>query len=192
MANVGFQRVEALEVGRLTTPRASHINKEGDLIFKSSSRKILDKLYIGVKVLSKDDDLRVGFIETYYSVAIFAFLLGFGFFLGFMSFTMYGPINSGESPLSSLVPLVVGLIAVAIVIAPLVFFCGIPFLIWRYRLKTILIETAESLDSKQITPFEKTFVTLEKWRPSRFEQFVKAFVIIAIVFIIIALILSML
>ncbi len=187
MAKLGFQRVEALEVGSLITPRAPYINKESDLIFKSSSRK----LCVGVKISSKNGDLRVGFKQMYYSVAMFALLIAFGFFLGFVVFSIYiqiyGPMSSSAP---KILELLMGLSAIGVLISPLILFGGVPFLIWRQRLKKILIKTAESLGSKQTTPFEKTFGTLEKWRPSRSEQFVKAFGIIAIVFIIIAVILS--
>ncbi len=184
MAKKGFQRVEKIGVKTNVTPI---INKSSNLMFKSPDGLI----WIGIRSLSTDEDLKVGYTNTYYNPKRTTLILASSMLLGlFFCYLSIFIIGHGTIPLSPNTPtrilLIPVLILLSVAIGTFYIIFTRPFSNWIRQLKTTLIETAESMGSKQITPFKYTTTELETAPAPRLYT---VFKIVVIVFFLIALVL---
>lgn len=190
MAKRGFQRFKEIK-SYMATP--SLISKTADLIYKTPD----GQLWLGIRALSKGEDLRTGFtlsdtssIRTFLTLLLCIFL---GAFAGFSSSYI---ISEGSFDLSKIHPLIAIVpLGIFILVTASAFglIFGRPQRICKKRTKAILIETAKSMGSKQITPFEYATVDLETTYPSRLYKTIimalKLAVIIALAVLILLLLL---
>jgi len=157
MSKGGFQQVEEIRLAR--RPWASFISKMSNLKFNSPD----GKMWIGIQAVPKDENLRVGFADVVLTkkqfYLLFAFSILFAFSLGAISAYVIGRnVNVNEHIEWAFSSIIVA--ALAFVTPPMLY--GIlPRRRWRRQAKQLLVETAESMGSKQTTPFKKTTYKLE-------------------------------
>lgn len=164
MVEKGFRQFKKIK-SPMATP--SLISKTADLIYKTHDEQV----WLGIKVLPKGEDLRTGFtysdassIRTFLTLLLCVFL---GAFAGFSSSYI---ISGGSFDLSKLHPLIaIAPVGIFILVTASAFglIFGRPQRTCEKRAKAILIETAESMGSKQVTPFENTAADLETTPPSQ-------------------------
>jgi hypothetical protein len=116
---------------------------------------------IGVRAVSVNGDLKVGFVssgmKTQRFFTIFLVFIFLGLFASFIPFFVYDP----NSKTGTWGYITIGL-PLFFIIACIPFFHSLLYR-RRYggRIRRLLVETAESIGGKQITPFKKTTVKLE-------------------------------
>jgi len=157
MAKKGFQRVNEV---KLATAWEFLLYKRSDLIVKSSDVKLA-----GVQTLPKDGNLRVGFMESPFTrkkvwlTLVFSILIAFFFCVLSMYVIGHGVLPWTNVPdWMILIPTITFFI---VLIGALALFWVKPARNWRQQVKQLLVETAESMGGKQISPFKKTTVELE-------------------------------
>lgn len=158
MAKKGFQRVKEI---KLATAWESFLYKRSDLIFKSPDGKLA-----GVQTVPKNEDLRVGFMESLFTrKKVWLTLVSSIFIAFFFCVLSIFIIGQGTIPLPPTTPRVMvfipAIIFLIVLIGALVLFWVKPARDWRQQIKQLLVEAAGSMGGKQITPFKKTTVELE-------------------------------